>query len=217
MIAARFRIELPPETWILEISEGVPDATFRLLAGVRADATAVELGEVTHDDPGAVGDAIEAHPSIVDYEQLAVEDGRGLATYETTDTGLYEFVAAASVPVEYPVLVENGWYEFDFVGGREAFDRFGAGLDELDRSAELLSLVHGDDGTGLLTDRQREVLNAGLREGYFETPRECTLAELAAALDVDKSTASRVLRRGQSTIVAWYLTTADRPSRGTDR
>jgi predicted DNA binding protein len=49
---------------------------------------------------------------------------------------------------------------------------------------------------------------AALRAGYFELPRDCTLADVAATLDIDKSTASRVLRRGQTRIVKWFLTTA---------
>jgi predicted DNA binding protein len=37
-------------------------------------------------------------------------------------------------------------------------------------------------------------------------PRECTLANLARSVDVDKSTASTVLRRGEARLVKWFLT-----------
>lgn len=63
--------------------------------------------------------------------------------------------------------------------------------------------------TRLLTDRQREVLDTALREGYFEVPRECTLAEVAETLDIDKSTASEILRRAYARIVKWYITGAN--------
>ena len=119
-----------------------------------------------------------------------------------------EFVVESGLPIEYPVTAENGWYEFDLTGSRAEFDRFRAAIEDADRQYELLSLVHSTDPAGLLTERQRDVLTAALRAGYFELPRDCTLADLAATLDIDKSTASRVLRRGQTRIVKWFLTTA---------
>lgn len=210
MIVARFRIRLPDETWIAEVSRSWPDATFRLLSGIQAETTAIELGEAIGDDPGSIGRAIAAHGSIVAYRKLEVTDDRVLAKYETTDTGLYEFVAESALPIEYPVVVENGWYEFDLTGTREEFDRFAGALDAAGRPYELLSVVHAEDATDVVTERQRTVLAAALRAGYFDVPRTCTLAELAADLDVDKSTASRILRRGEAQVMRWFLTASDR-------
>jgi predicted DNA binding protein len=44
-----------------------------------------------------------------------------------------------------------------------------------------------------------------LRQGYFEVPRECSLAEVAAAVGIDKSTASEILRRGESRVLKRFL------------
>jgi predicted DNA binding protein len=60
-----------------------------------------------------------------------------------------------------------------------------------------------------LTDRQREYLTAAHRRGYFDVPRECTLAELADALGVDKSTVSVTLRRGTERVVGQFLVGRD--------
>lgn len=214
MIAARFRIRLPDDTWIADISTAAPHATFRLLSGVKGEDTAIELGEVLANDPGAIGNAIADYCSIVSYQVLEQTDKRVVAKYETTETELYEFVAASSLPVEYPIVVENGWYEFDLTGTREEFDRFREVLEDTNRPFDLVSIVHNEDATGLLTERQQEVLDTALRSGYFDVPRDCTLAELAVDLGVDKSTTSRILRRGETKIVQWFLTTAASPSRG---
>jgi len=40
-------------------------------------------------------------------------------------------------------------------------------------------------------------------------PRECTLADVAAALDVDKSTASETIRRGTARVVDRFLLRRD--------
>jgi len=210
MIKAEFRIELPAGTWVSEVSQSYPDATFRLLTGLRADDTAIELGEVVTDSPAAVSDAIRDHRAIVAYEELDAADGTLLSRYETTDVALYEFAEGPAIAPEYPVVVRDGWFEFDVTGTREEFERLRDGLDGSGLRFELLSIVGADDdGDGLVTDRQREVLDAALRAGYFEVPRECTLADVAAELDVDTSTASGVLRRGQARIVKSFLTGAD--------
>jgi Predicted DNA binding protein len=213
MISASFRIELPAHLWVAELSREFPRSTFRLLSGYRAGETAVELGEILTEQPEAAVEAARSHPSITDHEVLESESDRVLTKYETTDTDLYAFVEASSLTIEFPVDVQNGWYEFDLTGTREELDRLQEYLDSLPLSYELLSLVRTTETGGLLTDRQREVLDAGLRRGYFEVPRGCTLAELAAELDVDKSTVSTVLRRGQGRLLKWYLTGPQRPPR----
>lgn len=59
-----------------------------------------------------------------------------------------------------------------------------------------------------LTDRQREIVDLAVEEGYFEWPRDVSGEELAAKLDIDPSTLSRHLRVGLRKIV--YSTTDSR-------
>jgi len=206
VIDARFRIRLPEGVWVDEVSQAAPDATFRLLSGIRTGDRAVELGETVAADPVAVGEAVAAHPSVTDYECLEATEDRTLAKYETTDTELYEFLDESALPPEFPLVVRDGWYEFDLTGTRAEFDRLRDALEANGTAYELLSLTSVADDEGLVTDRQRELLDVALREGYFEVPRACTLADLADEVGVDKSTASRVLRRGQASVLASYLT-----------
>ena len=206
MIQARFRVRLPPDTWVAEVSRAASEATFELLSGIRTGERAVELGEVRAPDPVAVGERVADHPAVTAYERLEATDERSLAKYETTDTALYEFLEATDLPPEFPLVVRDGWYEFDLTGTREEFDRLRTALDDGGHDYELLSIVEIAESEDLLTDRQRELLDAALRLGYFEVPRSCTLAELADCVGVDKSTASRVLRRGEARVLASYLT-----------
>lgn len=205
MIRAQFRIQLPETMWVAQLSQAFPDATFRLLSGYRLEEAALELGEVLADDPDAAVDAMRNHSSIRNYELLESETRRALGKYETTETDLYDFVELSSLTIEFPVDVRNGWYEFGLTGTREELDQFGDVLDGSPFRYELESLVTTAGTETLVTDRQREVLEAAVREGYFEVPRECTLAELAETLGVDKSTASTILRRGESTLVKWFV------------
>ena len=179
MIRARFRTTLPPETWIASVSRSHPDATFRLLTGVPVGDRAMELGEVVGGNCESAAEAIRTHPDVVAYDLLYADEERTLAQYESTDQRLYEFLGRSSLPPEFPVVVEDGRFEFDLTATRERFEAVGAALDDGEFDYDLLSVVETGGEGGLLTDRQRECLDAALREGYFEVPRESTLAEVA--------------------------------------
>lgn len=205
MIHATFRIQLPADLWVTELSERYPRATFRLLSGYRADQTALELGEVITDTPETVVDAMRAHSSITKYELLESDDRRALGKYESHDTALYDFVEQSSLTIEFPLGVTDGWYEFDLTGTRDELNRLQDVLDSSPLSYELRFLVHTTDTEGLVTRRQREVLAAAIRNGYLEVPRDCTLAALADELDIDPSTASTIYRRGTRNVLRQYL------------
>lgn len=206
MIKARFDIELPAETWIATVSRTFPSTTFRLLSGIVVDGRAVELGEVLGGDVDAVGEAIRSHPAIVEYERLSGDDERALAKYRTSERSLYGFLRESSLPPEFPVVVENGWFEFEMTASREQVREFRAMLEGSNWPHEVLAVVGGTEPERLLTERQRELLDVAVRKGYFEVPRECTLADLARAVDVDKSSASVTLRRAESRLVKWFTT-----------
>jgi predicted DNA binding protein len=205
VVNARFRIELPDDAWISEVSRQFPTADLRLLVGYRTEGGAMELGEVIADDPTPVSEAIESHPAVSTYQRLHADDERTLARYEADGSGFYEFVEQSPLTPAYPVVVRNGWFTVDVTATRDSFDAFRAGLEASPRGYELLSVVGAVDDEGVLTDRQREVLEQALQAGYFEVPRGCTLADVAASLDVDKSTASEVIRRAEGRLVARHL------------
>jgi len=206
VLKAQFHVQLPEDTWVSTVSRQFPDATFRLLTGLRDDDGAVELGEVRTADRESVAAAIDAHDEIVWHERLEIDSDRLLSRYRTTDTALYEFVEKSDLTPEYPVVVRDGWLDFDLTGTRAQFEAVRDGLADSPLAFELQFVVGERDDSGLLTDRQREVLETALRLGYFEVPRDATLAEVAAELGVDKSTASTVLRRGEARLVEWQLT-----------
>lgn len=214
VIRARFRMPLPPDIWVREVSTSFPDATLRLLTGVPREDRALELGEVHAENAPDVADMIRSHPDIRAYDQLHEADHRTIAQYEADEKSLYEFLWSSSLPPEFPIIVENGKMEFDITATQEQFEAFGDALDETGRQYDLLTLVHTDQRDDLLTDRQRECLTVAQRRGYFEVPRDCTLAELADELDVDKSTASETIRRGTARVLEQFLLNRDRRQPG---
>jgi len=77
------------------------------------------------------------------------------------------------------------------------------GIDiDLLRVNEYGSIGSRDAG---LTDSQREALLVAVEAGYFEEPRDATLGEVAADLDISQPAASGLLRRGIKRLVVSSL------------
>mgnify|MGYP006284227391 CR=1 FL=1 len=80
---------------------------------------------------------------------------------------------------------------------------------ELLRVNEYASLGNTDAG---LTDSQREALLVAVETGYFEEPRNATLSEVAADLDISQPAASGLLRRGiKRLVVSSLMDGSERP------
>jgi predicted DNA binding protein len=63
-----------------------------------------------------------------------------------------------------------------------------------------------------LTQPQREALHLAYDRGYFETPRQTTLAELARELDITGQSLGARLNRGINTVLAQTLVDPDHQS-----
>lgn len=206
MIHARFRLWLPAGIWVTEVSQSFPDASLRLLAGVPMDGQTLELGETRGTNPRATTEAIRSHPDVNSLDVLHCDEERSLSKYETSDQTLFEFLGGSSLLPEFPLVVEDGVLSFAITASQADFDAFGDRLDASGLRYELLSVVHRDESDeGPLTDRQLECLTTAWQMGYFEVPREVTLAEVADALDVDTSTVSETIRRGTARVLDQFL------------
>ncbi|MFC7174104.1 helix-turn-helix domain-containing protein [Haloplanus litoreus] len=62
------------------------------------------------------------------------------------------------------------------------------------------------DPPDLLTDQQSALLVTAVDMGYYDTPRESTLTEVADAADLAKSTASVTLHRAEERVVKEFVT-----------
>jgi predicted DNA binding protein len=214
MIRAQFRIQLPADLWITQLSEEYPRATFRLLSGFKMEEKAVELREIVADSVSNIVEEIRNQSDVSQFELLESSDRRALVKYKSNKTALYEFVEDLSLTVEFPLLVQNGWYEFDLTGTRDELEQLRDALDAGGFDYELRSIVNTTETDSLMTERQRELLETATRKGYFKVPRQSTLAEVAESAGVDKSTASTVLRRGEAKLVNWFLSTPDKDGHG---
>ncbi len=108
MIRARFRLWLPDDLWVAEVSRPFPEARLRPLTGVPTGDRTLELGETRARDPRAVTGAVRDHPDVGSFELLYCDEERSLAKYETGDRSLFDLLGEGSLLPEFPLVVEDG-------------------------------------------------------------------------------------------------------------
>lgn len=88
---------------------------------------------------------------------------------------------------------------------RAAIGRFRSYCEERGigvRLRRIGTLADAAQATGFgLTDRQRDALRLAFERGYFDTPRRCHLADLAAELGISRPSVADRLRRGQRRLI----------------
>ncbi|MFD1597736.1 helix-turn-helix domain-containing protein [Halobellus rarus] len=105
---------------------------------------------------------------------------------------------------QWHVLVqddENVGMLYDTVSGRLA-DGLQFSFDHLTELEQWESRLLSPSG---IRAEQREVLTAAVNRGYFETPREITLDELATELGLPRSTVSYRLRRATAELAKAFV------------
>ena len=151
--------------------------------------------------------ALEEDPSVATYEELDESANRSLYSIVLTESAVDRLT--------YPVAAEYDVTILDIVVTDETLVRARVPSRDVlfayrDRCLEKgvdvrLQRIYreqevGGDQYGV-TDSQREALLAALEKGYFEVPREATLSDVAADLDISGQALSARLRRGQANLL----------------
>ena len=189
--------------------EQVPDLEFRVDGVI---GYAPPLVEVCGPDRRAVESALEADPRLEVVAnvggdsrercwlfQIAFDRELKLVSHLISEAGGAIVTAAAS---------DRTWSLELLFEERAAVSRAYELLDRYDFSVRVTRMASVDD-TGdvrsTLTETQYETVVAAYERGYFDVPREVTLRELAAELEVSHQALSERLRRGQAALVSEEL------------
>jgi hypothetical protein len=201
MALTKLVVDLPPGTWIGEVSSAHPDTVFRVLAALPADDRGVGLLEITSQEMRAVLTAIEEHTGVQDVELLQAGENEALVQFETTQPFLLMAVRNSMVPLELPLKIVAGQADLELTAAQSRLSELTTQLEDLGMSYEVEYLRQSPTSSELLTTRQRDLLTKAVKHGYYDTPRECTLTELAEHLDLAKSTLSERLHRIEGTVL----------------
>lgn len=101
--------------------------------------------------------------------------------------------------------LRDGWIHAETTTTLDRVQEYVSVLRESGVDHEIVSFSQSTANETLLTDRQREVVESAVKHGYYETPRACTLADLAVSLDVHTSTVGDVLNRAEGRIITEFV------------
>jgi len=206
MTTATLSIELPEGTWIYDVSTSHSSARFRVLGVVPNDERGVALVRITASELPEILRMMVDHPTLVDVEPIQRGDGRVVVRVETNAPFLLLSAAAAGVPIEPPIDIRDGVASVELRGPRDRLSALTEQLEQFGLSYTVDSIENSTEMNQLLTERQRALLVAAVEAGYYDTPRRCTLTELAEEVGVAKSTCSERLHRIEERLVNRFAT-----------
>ncbi|QSG11253.1 Transcriptional regulator, contains HTH domain [Halapricum desulfuricans] len=207
MPRAKLTLTVPEEVWLGELARLYPDATFRVLAALSDDVDAgVGLAEVVAEDTSAVLSKMAGYEDVTDIDRLQEEDGKVLIRFRTTMPLLLFPARDSGIPLEMPFEISDGEAVWEVTAPQDRLSALGEQLDQFDIGYTVDYIHQHVTEEPLLTDRQRRLVVKAVEAGYYDTPRESSLTELAVEVDIAKSTASETLHRAEEQIVKEYVT-----------
>jgi len=205
MTRATLRLTLPEAVWIGDFSRSHPAARLRILAALSDDDAGVALAEIRADDSAAVVERMRSYDAVAGLRVLRAGDDAALVQFETTLPVLLSAARGSGVPLEMPFDIAAGRAVWTLTAPRGRLSALCTRLEDLGIGYEVERVGEAEPAASLLTDRQESLLAEAAARGYYETPRGCTLTELAEAVGCAKSTASEVLHRAEGAVVDAFL------------
>lgn len=207
MPQANLTITIPDGIWIGDTSREHPNASIRILAALTGGDAGVGLAEITAPDlPGIIAD-INGSDSVTELELLERSEDTVLLQFETTNPLLLFPVQDSGIPLEMPFTIRDGQAEWQITAPQHRLSELGTQLEAFGIPFTVNEVHQRIEPEKLLTEQQLSLVRAAVKNGYYDTPRRCSLTELAEDVDLAKSTCSETLHRAEEKIVKEFLET----------
>lgn len=205
MTLVQLRLTLPEGTWAGDVSRSCPEATFRVLAAMPGPECGYELVSVHGTDDREAIEALDDHDGVGRLEVVQRSDAETTVQFTAERAPIVQASKDAGLPLELPFRIEEGRATVELVGSRSRVSAFGLSLEEADIDYEVELITRRRHLDQLLTETQEELLTEAIERGYYETPRRCTLTELAEAAGIAKSTCSETLQRAEESVMNRFM------------
>lgn len=218
MPEATLTLSIPRVTWVGHLTREYPEARVRILAAIAADEGGVGLAELAASDLDGVLATVLGHPSVVDLDLLERGDGEALVQFRTSEPLLLVAARGSGLPLELPFEVQDGEATWSVVASSDTLSALGDQLDlvGIDYTVESVSQAV-EVPEGVLTERQRWLVETAIERGYYDTPRRISLTELADEVGLAKSSASETLHRAEERLIKRFVEDGgDRSDTGLD-
>ena len=204
-IRLKVKIGADDDNWLAGVSTDFSDAEFKILSSQPTDDGVLEIVEVTTPDGDAIVRRFDDAPEVRSYEVLHSDEGMVLIQLVFPMPSSYEARHATGNLPRFPLIIRDGWLSGELIGSQEQLSEFTTALRAAELPYEIVSVTQSYDASGLLTERQREFITEAVERGYYDSPRGCTLIELAETFEVNQSAASGVLHRAEGRIIKEFI------------
>jgi AraC-like DNA-binding protein len=193
----RIEVRLPNGHWAGDVSRNHPSTLLRIdehMALTKGQGTG--LISSTED----LSMTLVAHSGVADFE--VVESNRYHVTINAGGGGFLKPLLELQVIPKTPFSIRDGWVDWIIECDRDKMRNLIERFKEENIPYRLVSTR--SSSSRLLTERQRQVYDIALREGFYDAQRKITLTSLAELLGVSKSTLSAQLQRVESTVMHFF-------------
>lgn len=183
-----------------------PDAEFTLLTSFGTEEDHVTLVKITGLNHEIACRYFETDPDVYSYDVIYDGERQLLVQFRQQSEPAPGVAARESgTPPPFPMLLRNGWILSEASVTHDQLAHYKDELEAADIAYELLSITQSKDPRELLTDRQRQFVTEAINRGYYDSPRRCSVTDLADQVGVNKATASGILHRAEGTIIKEFM------------
>jgi len=195
MIKAKLEIELPKEKSLSELSIHFPNSTFYILSML---PTRENIGniliKIVGNNLSQLLSKLKSHNNVLGHSIISKTPSSILINLKSRNPWLLDWAIKNEVLLEYPIQIKNGFATWEVLSSRDKLDSLFQKIKEKDLKINLKNIGKYKEKKNL-TQRQLEILNIAVKEGFYEIPRRIKLTELASKLKISPSTLSEILRR----------------------
>lgn len=198
-----------------------PGITVRLERIVPLQSEVIPLMWVTNGTGGTIKAALQDHSQIEFVQSLTPADEVELfeVRWQPDFNGLIRAMVDADARMLKGEGTAEGWeFRLRFTA-HEDLTAFNQTVTDQGIPLTLQQLQNPTepDKRSTLSTKQRESIKQAYRRGYFNVPRDSTVSDLAASMNISDSAFSQRLRRGLSTLVQESFFSDGVGSRAVDR
>ncbi|MCX2819714.1 helix-turn-helix domain-containing protein [Haladaptatus sp. F3-133] len=207
MPEAKISANVPESMWVHDVSKSHPDTVFRVVSALPGDDHGVGVVEIEGEGYEDALDDISEHEAIHDSEVLYEQDENRTALVQLKSQKhlILQKASQSGVPMEMPFEIQDGVGEWRLRASHESLSELGSAFDSMGMEYTIEYVRDVEEDACLLTEKQREVVGKAHELGYYDTPREISLSEVANEMDIAKSTCSEILHRAEGKVVSEFL------------
>jgi hypothetical protein len=168
-----------------------------VLSALPAGETGVGVVEIVGPAVDTIVEEMTERPDLLSAEVIQRSGERLVVQFETSEPTLLTTLRESGAPLDLPMDIRDGTAELEVAASADRISALADQLRAAGLSYDLQRLDRSPDPPAVLTDTQRDLLLRAIEEGYYDTPRSCSLTELAERLGKARSTVSESLHRAE--------------------